>query len=189
MGPSHLALCVAPDLQLCTFGSAVLLSPWPGTLPWELAECLSCFPHFQGFDWKFGFSWLIPVGSDDVLWCLPNLLPFYDYSKRPHVREHHQTGRSVPSPCQLKLSIVIYRETLWLRVFTSCGTSFLSHYENEIIKILSCSFDMELGLLSPIASASLKAVMLFGFQFRAIYFKGFFLFVFFFLIFSLPTLD
>ena len=57
-------------------------------------------------------------------------------------------------------------------MFTSCGTSFLSHYENEIIKILPCSFDMELGLLSPIASASLKAVMLFGFQFRAIYFKG-----------------
>lgn len=40
---------------------------------------------------------------------------------------------------------------------------------------------MELGLLSPIASASLKAVMLFGFQFRAIYFKG----VFFFFKFSL----
>ena len=78
---------------------------------------------------------------------------------------------------------------MWLRVFTSCGTSFLSHYENEIIKILPYSCDMELGLLSPIASASLKAVMLFGFQFRAIYFKGFFFFFFFNFLFAYPGLE
>lgn len=74
------------------------------------------------------------AGSDDILQCLLNLLSFYDYSKRPHIREGHQTGRNIPSPCQLKLSIVIYMKTLWLRVFTSHGTSFFSHYENEIIK-------------------------------------------------------
>ena len=68
------------------------------------------------------------------------------------------------------------RGTLWLRVFPSHGTSFFSHYENEIIKILPRSCDRELGLRSPIANASLKALRLFGFQFRAIHFlqKDFF---------------
>lgn len=63
-------------------------------------------------------------------------------------------------------------------MFPSHGTSFFSHYENEIIKILPRSCDRELGLRSPIANTSLKALRLFGFQFRAIHFlqKDFFFF-------------
>lgn len=98
--------------------------------------CSLCRPHFLGFGWKCSFSWLIPVSSDDILQRLPNLLPFYGYSKRPHVGGCHQTGRRVPSPCQLKLRIVIYRETLWLRVFASHRTSFFSHYEMRSLKFL-----------------------------------------------------
>jgi hypothetical protein len=40
----------------------------------------------------------------------------------------------------------IYTRTLWLEVFTSYVPSFLSHYENDIIKILPCFFNIiELG--------------------------------------------
>lgn len=132
--PHHLALCVAPRLPtLSLWKRHAAFSPAGGPAPRTAVHSL-CLSHLQGFGWKFGLSRLIPVSSDDILQRLPNLLPFYDYSKRPHVRECHQTGRSVPSPCQLKLSVVIYRETLWLRVFTSHRTSCFSHYGNEIIK-------------------------------------------------------
>lgn len=93
------------------------------------------------------------------------------WKKKAHIRKCHHTGRSVPSPCQLKSSTVVYMRTLWLEVFTSHGTSFLSYYENEMIKILRCSSDIEFKLAQPNCTCQFESSYITELQFRTIYFS------------------